>query len=114
MDGRMPSYRVFLLTEPHVQPFRDRAPRPGRQELRPTNYEPAGQIEALGPYDAWTRLQGEEAAELAGRPLGIGDVLEEEESSLMICQYWGFDPAAWRSADAGSEPEADSEQLESA
>lgn len=57
--------------------------------MKPKDYEPGGQIEALHEYDAWRRLRE------SGDALQVGDLLETEDLRLSICKYVGFEPAEW-------------------
>ncbi|PWU00870.1 MAG: hypothetical protein C5B51_24325 [Terriglobia bacterium] len=61
----------------------------GGATVKPKDYEQGDQIEALNEYDAWQRLRE------SGHPLGVGDLLENEEGALRICKYVGFEPAQW-------------------
>lgn len=96
----MPRYKIYQLAEPQVERFRTAAPRPGPLALRTGHYLEAGEIQAEGPYAAWKRLQGEAAHETgAARPLGVGDVLQEDAGAVLVCNYWGFDEATWADAE---------------
>lgn len=96
----MPHYKIFQLAEPQVERFRTAAPRPGPVALRLRHYQEAGEIQADGPYEAWKRLQGEAARQVgAERPLGVGDVLAEDDGPVLVCNYWGFDEATWADAE---------------
>ena len=61
----------------------------GCASLKPKDFEPQGEIEALHEYDAW-RLMREQ-----GSPLEIGDLLELTGGRMSICKYVGFEPAQW-------------------
>ena len=61
----------------------------GCASLKPKDYEPGAQVEALNEYDAWRTLRD------AGEGLEVGDLLETEEARLSICKYVGFEPAQW-------------------
>ncbi len=100
----MPSYRILLLVEKQVEPFRTRTPRTGKASLKPRYYEEGGVIEAEHPYEAWKRLQGERAA-AAGitRELGVGDVLLPDDGRPLLLNYWGFDPADWSDVEVHDE-----------
>jgi hypothetical protein len=88
-------YRVLLLKDAKISAYREASPREGKYRLHHSHYEPAGKIEAPSPYSAWRKLRGEELAQRGFRPLGVGDALEAESASLVVCNFWGFDPAAW-------------------
>ena len=61
----------------------------GCAALKPKDYEPQGQVEALHEYDAWQTLRA------SAEPLQVGDLLETEDGQLRICKYVGFEPAQW-------------------
>jgi hypothetical protein len=88
-------YRVLLLKDAKISAYREASPREGKYRLHHSHYEPAGKIEAPSPYSAWRKLRGEELAQRGFRPLGVGDALEAESASLVVCNFWGFDPAEW-------------------
>jgi hypothetical protein len=94
----MPRYRIFQLKSDYVQAFQDKAPKPGKPTLRDSRYEETGGIEADSPYDAWKSLQEEDLPQ-GVRRLGVGDVLQIEDESPLICTWWGFDSAQWMSAE---------------
>ena len=85
----MPSYRIHCLREALRQQFRAAPHVSGSASVKPKDYEPAGQVDALHEYDAWRILRESE------RPLSVGDLLETEEGQLRICKYVGFEPAQW-------------------
>ena len=91
----MPLFRIFWLTDSHLDAFRDKAPRNGPEPIRIKHYEEGGGIDAVSPYDAWLRLQGDAPERGERRPFGVGDVLQSEAGETLICRYWGFEPAAW-------------------
>ena len=91
----MNRYRVLLLKDSKISAYREASPREGKYRLHRSHYEQAGKIEAPSPYSAWRKLRGEELAQRGFRPLGVGDALEAESASLVVCNFWGFDPAAW-------------------
>ena len=100
-------YRVLLLKDSRIPAYREASPRKkGTYRLQRSHYEPAGEIEAPSPYSAWRKLRGEELARRGFRPLGVGDALEAESTSLLVCNFWGFDPAEWHfpRADPGAQP----------
>ena len=88
-------YRVLLLQDSRIPAYREASPRKGTYRLQRSHYEPAGEIEAPSPYSAWRKLRGEELARRGFRPLGVGDALEAASASLVVCNFWGFDPAEW-------------------
>jgi hypothetical protein len=85
----MPAFRIFRMRESARQQFRWAPHTSGASQLKPKDYEEAGQVEASGFYAAWTALKRE------GRPLDVGDLLEREGGELRICKYVGFEEARW-------------------
>jgi hypothetical protein len=85
----MPIYRVHRMKEGPRQQFRWAPHSSGVTQVRPRDFESAGETEARGLYDAWLALRGTEAA------LVVGDVLESEDGRLAICKYVGFEEARW-------------------
>lgn len=61
----------------------------GIVQLKPRDYVPDGEVEALNFYDAWAVLRG------SPRALDIGDALETSGGDLRICKYVGFEEARW-------------------
>ena len=91
----MPRFRTYWLTDAHLEAFREKPPRNGPEPVRIKHYEEGANIDAVSPYDAWLRLQGDAPERREGRAFGVGDILESEDGSVEICRYWGFEPAAW-------------------
>ena len=85
----MSNYRVYRMKEAPRQQFRWAPHVSGEVGVKARDYEPDGEIEADGQYDAWSRLRE------AGHPLAIGDLLESESGALHICKYVGFESANW-------------------
>ena len=85
----MPLYRVHALKDSLRQQFRAAPHLSGTAAVKPKDYEPRGQVEALHEYDAWRLLRESDS------PLGVGDLLESEDGQLRICKYVGFEPAQW-------------------
>jgi hypothetical protein len=85
----MPVFRIHRMKENPRQQFRIAPHASATAEVKSKDFEPAGEVEAAGVYDAWTQLKDTDA------PLQIGDVLEREDGTLMICKYVGFEPARW-------------------
>ena len=104
----MARYRIFYLKDSQIAPRREGPPKPKGTTLQPRHYEEQGELEADSPYDLWGRLQGEEAEQRGIRKLGVGDAIETESRQVLICNFWGFDPAEWRSAETHPEPGAES------
>lgn len=85
----MPLYRIFRMKDSPRQQFRWAPHVSGAATIKPKDYEPRGEVEALNEYDAWRVLRE------AGDPLLVGDLLEAEGGQLRICKYVGFEPAQW-------------------
>ena len=97
----MPRYQVFYLRDTQVQRFRNAVPKEKPYHLRIKDYDEGETIEAPTPYALWKQLQeGEGTTE---RPFGVGDVLESDESELLVLNFWGFDEAQWRAAEGSVE-----------
>jgi hypothetical protein len=85
----MPVYRIHRLKDTHQEQYRWSPHTPGPAQVKPKDYQPAGEIEAASLYSAWARLREE------GKPLRVGDLLEVETGELRICKYVGFEEAHW-------------------
>jgi hypothetical protein len=85
----MPLYRIYRMKDSPRQQFRWAPHVAGCASMKPRDYEPHGQIEALHEYDAWRLLREE------GTPLEVGDLLENDGGHMSICKYVGFEPAQW-------------------
>ena len=85
----MPLYRIHAMKESLRQQFRAAPHVSGNAAVKPKDYEPRGELEALHEYDAWRILRD------SGHPLEVGDLLEAEDGQLRICKYVGFEPAQW-------------------
>src|SRR4029077_13938227 len=85
----MPLYRIHRMKDSPRQQFRWAPHVSGSAAVKPRDYEPGDQIEAVNEYDAWRQLRE------SNRPLGVGDLLESEDGRLRICKYVGFEPAQW-------------------
>ncbi len=103
----MPLYRIFYLNDSEVTSFRHAPPRQQPCQLKQRHYEPQGEIEAPSPYAAWQMLQDEQAEARGLRSMGVGDVLETEQSEVLLCNFWGFDRAEWHVPHAGQRPESE-------
>ncbi len=93
----MPRYQVFYLRDTQVQKFRNAAPKEKPYSLRIKDYEEGETIEAPTPYALWKQFQEVEGTR--ERPFAVGDVLESDESELLVLNFWGFDEAQWRAAE---------------
>jgi hypothetical protein len=85
----MPSYRIYRMKEAPRQNFRWAPHVSGAAQVKPKDYEPDVQVEASHEYAAWSMLRG------SGRPIDVGDLLENEAGELTICKYVGFEKALW-------------------
>ena len=77
------------MRESPRQQFRAAPHVSGSAAVKPRDYEPRGEVQALHEYDAWRILRGSD------QPLEVGDLLEAEDGQLRICKYVGFEPAQW-------------------
>jgi hypothetical protein len=85
----MPVFRIHRMKDTPRQQFRWAPHVSGAANVKPKDYEPAGEVEAENEYAAWGLLRDSEA------PLLVGDVLELPGGELRICKYVGFDEARW-------------------
>jgi hypothetical protein len=85
----MPSYRIHRLKDHLRQQFRSAPHVSGAANVKPRDYELAGDVEASSPYFAYFSLKGSADA------LQPGDLLEAEDLSLRIYKYVGFEEARW-------------------
>ena len=104
----MPNFRILYLTEKKGEEFRAKAPGKPPYILKRSHYEDGPKVSAESPYALWQSLRDSTDADGtdSSRQFGIGDALETG-NGLLICNYWGFDPAEWREAarPEGSEDE---------
>ena len=93
----MPRFRIFHLVTEKGEAFRERAPRKPPYVLYRSHYEEGPEVSADSPYALWQELreQGESESPARHRILDVGDALEFDDQ-LLLCNYWGFDPAEWR------------------
>ena len=85
----MPTFRIHRMKDNPRQSFRWAPHTSGITNIKPRDFEPAGEIQAANLYDAWMSLRG------TGQALDIGDVLESEAGETRICKYVGFEEARW-------------------
>ena len=85
----MPVFRIHRMKENPRQQFRWAPHVSGAANVKPKDYEAAGEIEAENEYAAWALLRGSET------PLLVGDLLELATGQLRICKYVGFEEARW-------------------
>jgi len=83
----MPSYRIHRLKDHLRQAFRSAPHVSGAALLKLRDYEPADTVEAPSTYAAFLAMRE------SGRPLEVGDVLEDEQGALRVCKFVGFEEA---------------------
>src|SRR3989442_763637 len=91
----MVRYRIYYLKESQRQHFRHAPPAPGPLNLKMKDYEPGGDIEASSPYAVWKHMRAKLDDGVARRPIGVGDALETDTGTLLVCKYVGFEEAQW-------------------
>ena len=96
----MPAYRVHRLRDHLRHQFRFAPHVSGVANVKPRDYEGAGNVEAPSPYAAFFLLKD------SASPLELGDLLEAEDQSLRIYKYVGFEEARWIVPEAKAEVEA--------
>lgn len=94
----MALFRIHKMREHVRQNFRWAPHTSGLAILKPRDFEPGGEVEAQGFYDAWMQLRG------SASPLEVGDVLEAPDGALRICKYVGFEEARWRDPEPEPQP----------
>jgi len=95
----MALYRIFRMKDHPRQQFRWAPHVGGSAAVKPRDYEPRGEVEAINEYEAWQKLRESQD------PLLVGDVLETLDGQLRICKYVGFEPAEWALPDPKHAPE---------
>jgi hypothetical protein len=85
----MALYRIYRMKDSPRQQFRWAPHVGGCASVKPKDYDPRGEVEALNEYDAWRAMRESD------EPLKVGDVLEAADGQLRICKYVGFEPAQW-------------------
>src|SRR3974377_1196192 len=85
----MPLFRIYRMKDAPRQQFRWAPHAIGASLLKSKDFEPAGEVEAQSPYEAWSKLRGTAEA------LDVGDLLESEAGEVRICKYVGFEEARW-------------------
>lgn len=98
----MPHFRILYLASERVDGFLLRTPSKAPYRLRRSHYQEGPLIESTGPYELWHSLREQHQAGVAGavRPLGTGDAVCTDDNTLLLCNYWGFDPAEWQDSDS--------------
>ena len=93
----MARFRVLYLDETKCKAYQSKAPRKPPYVLTRSNYRDGPEVSAQTPYEAWQMLRDdpERAAPGGAKPMAVGDALEAE-GRLLVCNFWGFDPAKWR------------------
>ena len=94
---RMTRFRIHVLSEEKREAFRQRSPKKPPYQLARSNYKDGPVVSAKTPYDLWSaqRDGADDERANAANPPGVGDAVESSDG-LLICNYWGFDPAEWR------------------
>jgi hypothetical protein len=91
----MPVFKIHQLRDHAQEHFRWAPHISGATQVKPKDYQEAGQIEAPSTYSAWARLRE------ADTPLRVGDLLETESGELRIYKYVGFEEAQWAQPEPG-------------
>jgi len=94
----MPRYRIHYLKEAQRAAFRNAAPGAGPLKLKARDYGEGPEVEASSPYAAWKQSR-------EGRKIEVGDALETEGGTLLVCRYGGFEEAEWWRPEAAVSPE---------
>ena len=98
---RLGTYRIHRLRESARTQFRWAPHTAGLTTVKPKDYQPAGEVEASGPYVAWNLLKDTDDA------LQPGDVLESlPDGTLCIYKYVGFEQAQWLVQEPTETPDA--------
>jgi hypothetical protein len=85
----MAYYRIYRMKDSPRQQFRWAPHVGGCASVKPKDYDPRGEVEALNEYGAWRAMRQSDD------PLRVGDLLETADGQLRICKYVGFEPAQW-------------------
>ena len=95
----MVRFRVLYLVRDRIESYRSQVPRKPPYILTRSHYLDGPEVSAESPYEVWQELRESPEACRAGRskPMAVGDALEAD-GLLLVCNYWGFDPAQWRVA----------------
>jgi hypothetical protein len=84
----MPTYRIHRLKDHLRQQVRFAPHVSGTALVKPRD-APQEQVEASSPYAAFFSLRD------SGKPLDVGDLLEDENGSMRIFKFVGFEEAQW-------------------
>ncbi|MDE0124551.1 MAG: hypothetical protein OXN97_08250 [Bryobacterales bacterium] len=92
----MPRFRVFHLVADRSEAFRSKAPAKPPYVLRRFHYEDGPVVSADSPYALWKEMRGHGGPHSPAphRRVDVGDAVEAD-GQLLLCNYWGFDPAQW-------------------
>lgn len=95
----MPNFRIFYIASDRTETFRAKAGAKPPYVIHRSHYEEGPEISAADPYALWFALRYNPEADGARAPraVGVGDVLESK-GGLLLCNFWGFEPAEWRAA----------------
>jgi len=85
----MPLFRIHRMKDNPRQHFRWAPHVSGAANVKPKDYEPAGEVDGENEYAAWAILRNSDL------PLQVGDLLELTTGELRICKYVGFEEARW-------------------
>jgi len=85
----MASYRIFRMKDHVRQHFRWAPHTSGVMNAKPRDFEQTGEIEATSPYAAWKALRETD------HPLEVGDLMEAEDTTLLVYKYVGMEEAKW-------------------
>ncbi len=104
----MPKFRIFYLARERSEAFRGKTGEKPPYAIRRSHYEEGPEVCAADPYALWKSLResNEPGADDVRKSVDVGDVLESE-SGLLLCNYWGFEPAEWRDGPMNVAGEAD-------
>jgi hypothetical protein len=105
----MAKYRAFYLKDDLSRRFRELPAASAKNQIRARDYPVTAEVEADDEYGAWSLLQafgsGQPGAP-AERAFGVGDALEAEGGSLLLCTFGGFEAASWWVPEPGPEAAA--------
>jgi hypothetical protein len=104
----MALYRIHRMKDHARTQFRWAPHAAGATSVRPRDFEPGGEIEASGCYDAWSLLKE------TAHALAVGDLLEAGGGELRVFKYVGFEEARWALPEPKQQDLAPAEPVESA